>query len=127
MGFTYDIPGELMGMEAPSFVLQPLVENAVLHGIERKSGVGQVLIHAEARENDLILTVVDNGAGFEQPPADALVPRPAEGGHHAHIGLYNVQERIRLRYGEGYGLDIESRPGYGTKVSVRLPLRPYED
>lgn len=127
VGFTYDIPSGLMGMEAPSFVLQPLVENAVLHGIERKSGVGQVLIHAEERAGDLILTVVDNGAGFELPPDEALVPRPAGGGHHAHIGLYNVQERIRLRYGEGYGLFIESKPGAGTKVEVRLPLRPYAD
>ncbi len=86
-------------------LLQPLVENAVYHGLEPKTGTGTVYIGARLENNDLLISIYDDGVGI--PPdrltalqADLERPVASSRGGNAHIGLLNVQNRIRLRYGE---------------------------
>lgn len=93
----------------PGFVLQPLVENALVHGIARRLDSGRLDIAARLAENHLVLSVIDDGAGFD-------VGQVREG-----VGLANTRERLRTLYGERATLDIASAPGQGTRVTVRLP------
>lgn len=105
----YDVP-------VPKIILQPLVENAVYHGIREQEGAGHILITAESREHTLILTVADNGVGFDvtAPKKDSV--------KLGSVGFENVNQRIRLYYGEPYGVTVASEPGVGTTVTVTLPL-----
>jgi len=105
-------------------LVQPLVENAVRHGIEPKAGAGTLYIGARIEGAALVVSVYDDGVGI--PPAElarlqALLQNPPAGAQGDHIGLLNVACRVRLRYGAGYGLRIESKPGDGTRQILTLP------
>ena len=108
-----DIGEDSLQMVMPSMVLQPLVENSIKHGIERKVGGGRILIRSRRIDGHGIIEVVDNGAGM----ADADL-RPNRG---AGIGLRNVDERLRVIYGENYHLHLESTPGEGTCARIEIP------
>ena len=104
----------------PTLILQPIVENAVRHGVAKRTGGGRVRVKAAVRDGDLWLEVEDNGPGI--PPerlAQVLDPRQDAGGS---IGLRNVDGRLRALYGEDYGLAIRSVVGEGTRVLIRIPL-----
>jgi len=109
----------------PKLTLQPIVENALLHGIRKNKGkVGTICIHAQRRGDELEITVQDDGIGMEEQLASSLLSesRPllhAEGSGSSY-GLYNVNERIKLLAGYEYGLAVHSRLGEGTVVTVRL-------
>lgn len=105
--------------------LQPLVENAVYHGLEPKTGSGTLYIGARLEESSLIVSVYDDGVGMplEQLNKLCLALENTTLNHesNSHIGLLNVQHRIRLRHGAPYGLTIQSSPNEGTRVIVKLP------
>lgn len=106
-------------------LLQPIAENAMVHGLEEKDGGGLVEITVEESGERLLVSISDNGCGMTQEKLKELVEKinaPKErmsGG----IGLYNVQRRIKMLYGENYGIKIFSGPDAGTRVVVTLPLR----
>lgn len=101
----------------PKLLLQPVVENALEHGLDVKEDGEKVLkIAIFGRENEFVMEVTDNGPGMEPEKARTLVTYQAKG-----YGLKNVNDRIRLLYGEDYGVEIYSQPGAGTKVKIRLP------
>lgn len=104
----------------PTLILQPLVENAVLHGVSRKPEGGTVRIDLRQAGRDLRLQVEDDGPGI---PAERLaqirVPATQD---DPGVGLRNVDGRLRALYGEDYGLAIESEPGQGTRVTIRIPV-----
>jgi two-component system LytT family sensor kinase len=102
----------------PFLCLQPLVENAVRHGLEQKDGAGHVTITAEDFDREAVISVEDDGVG-EDP--DKV--RRALAGDTAmdSIGLGNVDARLRSTYGDDYGLVVETAPGAGTRVIVRVP------
>jgi two-component system sensor histidine kinase YesM len=109
----------------PKLTLQPIVENALLHGIRKSKGkTGAIKIEARLEAENLLISVSDDGIGMEEDLAGRLltVPRPAvrTDGSGSSYGLYNVNERIKLFAGNSYGLEIRSRPGEGTTVTVRL-------
>ena len=108
----------------PRMIIQPIVENAIVHGIG--SGKGTVRVYAETGD-DLRIMVEDDGKGMSEEALDALRakiagPKDVLGEELKHIALANVQKRIDILYGKGYGLDITSKEGSGTCVTVRLPL-----
>lgn len=116
---------ELTSARVLKLILQPIVENAVHHGIRPKGGKGRVLITIEQLEqSNLVITIYDDGTGMEQEQLECLRK------HLNHqdsqlgksIGLKNVHERIKAAYGNEYGLDLESRPHIGTSVRILLPL-----
>jgi sensor histidine kinase YesM len=95
-------------------VLQPLIENSIKHGIEKKVGGGRIIIRSRRTRGHGFIEVIDNGAGM----ADTDVGRSREGG----IGLRNVDERLRVIYGENYPLRLESAPGEGTCARIEIPV-----
>jgi sensor histidine kinase YesM len=108
----FEIAEPLLGLRVPSFALQQLVENAIRHGIARRTGAGELVVTARQAGNDLELLVEDDGAGIaagmEFPP-----------GH----GLHGTRERLRVLYGERASLVVEPRAGGGTVARLRIPVR----
>ena len=119
---TLRIAPEVLPVEVPFLCVQPIVENAVRHGLEGKPGPGHITITAEETRHDYRITVTDDGVGIT---ADVLQEAlaPAEPGTRTSVGLSNVHERLRAVYGTSRGLQIESQPGAGTTVVIRIPKK----
>ena len=129
----YDVDDRLAAYLIPGLILQPVVENAMVHGLQNKEGEIALRICGYMEENAIILEVSDNGVGITPDKLreirDALektetsnLPEPGLSG----VALSNIQRRIRLRFGDGYGLSIDSAHGEGTTVTIRLPANPDE-
>lgn len=109
----------------PKFTLQPLVENAVFHGLEPKEGIGEIILSVSVKQERLKISVWDNGVGISPSKLAVLLDPPAAGGREDQeqsIGLRNVANRIRLIYGAEYGLTVESAECEYTEVVVFIPL-----
>ncbi|MBW7453556.1 sensor histidine kinase [Paenibacillus sepulcri] len=119
-----DISGEWMNARIQKLVLQPLVENSIEHGINRKRGAELIRITASRSEHGVLLQVWDDGAGID-PDTLASIRASLEDpqSNKDHIGLLNVHRRLRLHFGEPYGLTIDSEPGVYTSVFVLIPER----
>lgn len=113
---SYAIDPKTLDCVIGKLLLQPIVENAILHGIANKKN-GRIQISSMLQNDRLVLVVEDNGRGFEP---DSL-PENDEPTELGHIGLVNVRERIRLEYGEEYGVQIQSKAHEGTKMTLHLP------
>ena len=114
----------VMQNQIVKFVLQPLVENAVNHGIrENVNKPGKIKIRIFRRKAMLCLTVLDNGAGISKEKLKELRAGLQTGeSDGSHIGVFNTNKRLKLAYGESYGISIQSRKGEGTAVTVMIPL-----
>lgn len=115
-----DVPPALLDYKVNKLILQPLVENSILYGFCKSGRQGTVVIHGEATADALLLTVADDGMGFDISNLQDILQK--EQSDSQHIGLKNVNDRIRLCHGEPYGLALESEVGGGTRVMLRLPL-----
>ncbi len=116
LGVTLQVAPEVLPVTVPVFVLQPLVENAVRHGLEKKPGQGHISIVAEDLGHECRITVEDDGVGMDPQTARSNLAGREDG-----IGLANVDERLRTVFGPDFGLVVETAPGAGTKVSLRIP------
>ena len=119
--YEINVPQELMDCMVPKLILQPLVENALYHGIKNRRGMGMITVSGEERDGELLLKVTDNGAGMDAEQVRILQAGIYED-KHTGLGLVNVHKRIRLYCGEPYGLSFESSVGKGSTVSVLLPM-----
>ena len=107
----------------PAFLLQPIVENAIVHGISPKAEGGCVRITTGFKGERLIIQVEDDGCGFSQERLAAVFAHKSdEAGRKPRIGLYNVQQRIQLFYGPEYGIEIQTEEGKGTVCKISLPV-----
>jgi two-component system, LytTR family, sensor kinase len=113
---TVDVPAETRGAVVPAMSLQPLVENAVRHGVERRAGLGRVVISARIIGGDVELRVSDDGVGIEPERLEAVLAGAGGG-----IGVSNVDARLRATFGERYALRIESDLGEGTTAVMTVP------
>ncbi len=102
-------------------LLQPIVENALNHGIRPAGCGGTLKINALAEEACICITVLDNGVGMSKEDSAHLLKEPSASVSKGGYGIYNVQQRIQLYYGKEYGLEIDSTPGEGTAVTMRIP------
>lgn len=124
----FDVPESLMEASTIRFVMQPIIENAVIHALGGPDD-GQLLIRVRAETDDgmIVLSVSDNGPGIAPAKLAELRSnmdkKSMEVFSGVSIGLKNVHERIRLAYGDSYGLDIDSRLGAGTIIRIRIPCR----
>ena len=119
--FDYEIEAqtEILQCESLNLILQPLVENAIHHGIEEKTdGRGKITVRGWKEDNCVWFMVEDNGVGMEQEVADKILTMESKG-----YGVRNVNERIRLCYGEKYAMKVESVVGKGTKMTIHFPAR----
>ncbi len=117
------VPEELLGCKVPNLVIQPIVENAIVHGVERKRGHITLAIRAERIEDTLVVTIMDDGAGIPADRLNRILGDDLPGADRESIGLRNVHNRLKLYFGEPYGIRIESKEGSGTTVTVRMPYR----
>ena len=113
---TIDVPDATRGTVVPAMSVQPLVENAVRHGVERRAGRGRVTISAEIVGGDVELRVADDGIGIERERLGAVLAGAGGG-----IGVSNVDSRLRATFGERYALRIESEVGHGTTAVMTVP------
>ena len=122
---------EMLSYYVPNLIIQPLVENAVVHGLECKEGGGVVTVSGYATQKKLVILVEDNGVGMEQEKLDHLNEELAnvnvktlkiERTKHRGIALLNINQRIRLHFGTEYGVSIMSTPNVSTTVEIVLPL-----
>jgi two-component system LytT family sensor kinase len=109
---------EVLAVALPYLVLQPLVENAVRHGIEPRAGAGHVQVRGEAEGNDCVISVEDDGVGMDPALTEEIL---AGRGGTDSVGLANVDRRLRNVYGPWYGLVVETAKDEGTRVVVRIP------
>jgi hypothetical protein len=108
---------EVVGVRIPFLCIQPLVENAVRHGFENADGPGTITITARDRGADCLISIEDDGAGIDP----AVVRRSLSGAPGDHVGLANVDERLRSTFGDDRGLVVETAPGAGTRITMRIP------
>ena len=117
----------------PRFTLQPLAENAIFHGLEPKGGFGSVLleIRISPGDGDVLVTMTDDGVGMPPEQVARLLDPPenqaAAQDKIRHVGLWNVHRRLQYSFGSSYGLEIESEPGVGTAVTIRLPYHKHKE
>ncbi len=123
LNYQITIPEELLDKTVPKLFLQPIVENAIKHGLNSTGKPGTIRIWAE--QGELIRVMVeDTGVGMSRAKLESLGTKDPIGTlseDSTHIGLANVNQRIKLKYGEKYGVLIKSKPGVGTKVTILLP------
>lgn len=108
------------------FVLQPIVENAIFHGIEPKSSAGSIDINLEYKGGNICITIKDDGLGIEKDKLEKILEFPDQENESSklhNIGLHNVHKRLRYVYGEAYGLNIESEKDHFTIVSITIPAQ----
>lgn len=126
LSYRIDIPRELNEYKVPKLILQPLVENAIYHGIRDRANGGEITVSAMLEEGSLVIRVADNGIGMTAGQLDGiLLSRPSTKG--SGIGVRNVSERIKLIFGEKYGLQYTSIQGQNTFATVTLPAKREAD
>lgn len=112
---------EIMNFNVAKLILQPLVENAIYHGIKYKEGKGKILVEGFRRDQELILRITDDGIGMQPEQLEKVFEKRRTDRKRNSVGVLNVHERIRLYYGQEYGLTFESEWGVGTKVEIHIP------
>ena len=114
-----EIPDKMKEYATLNLILQPLVENAIDHGIDLKEdGRGKISIEGKEQKDDIYLIVSDNGIGMEQEKAQQMLTKKSKG-----YGLRNVKERIELFFGTDYGVTVTSKPRHGTTICIHMPKR----
>ncbi|MEG0617368.1 MAG: ATP-binding protein, partial [Oscillospiraceae bacterium] len=125
VNFEFDIANEANSCFVPPLILQPIVENAIFHGLEAKKSADMIVITASIENGDLVITICDDGAGMDfaqlNKVRDGLMHEHNDSGHS--IGMSNVHSRIRINDGDSYGLELDSTKDIGTTVTLRLKAR----
>ena len=121
--YSIDIEEKLYEVKIPKLLLQPLVENALVHGIRNKRGKGHLSVRGYFQENDVIFEVEDDGKGMNKEELEALIhgmDHDSGADRQSGFGVANVNQRIHVYYGEQYGISYESHPGEGTLVRIQV-------
>lgn len=120
----WDIEDAILSCRIPKITLQPIVENAVYHGIKPKHGRGIVRITGRRRDEEVVLEIADDGIGID-PEQTVRINAAMEEDYGVpgdHIGMKNVNQRIKLTFGDAFGLAVFSQPGHGTTVRITFPV-----
>jgi two-component system sensor histidine kinase YesM len=121
---NYEVDIKLAACRVPTFILQPIIENSIVHGIEPKIAAGIITIKSLVRDGKLILSVTDDGIGIPEEKLKQLLAGGENPASRKRVGISNVRERIKLLYGPEYGLEIFSASGKFTRVEITLPYTP---
>ena len=117
------IPEELLNCEITKMIIQPLIENAIYHGLSECSGNGKIIIQGTRVDNNLLLTISDNGIGISEEKLEELNDYINDNNNSFNgIALRNINRRLKLNYGENYNLKIFSVEGKGTSMVLTLPF-----
>ena len=122
LDFMIDVDTGILDYKVLKIILQPIVENSIYHGIKNKIGTGVIVIKGHRVEDRILLQVIDNGIGMSDEKLEQILDKPDESSEGNGVGVKNVNERIKLYFGEEYGLSYESEPEVGTTVNIWLPV-----
>ena len=120
----FDIEDNIGSCLIVKLVLQPILENAIYHGIKEAEQDGLIRIHGYRSDDDIYIDVSDNGYGMTPEEVENILietKRPAVEKHGSGVGLINVDRRLRLRFGDSYGLSVKSELDVGTTVTIHIP------
>lgn len=130
ISWDIEVDEVLWSCKVPRLILQPIVENSILHGLDEVLDDAVIIITADIRDDKLVLTVSDNGKGAEQSVLDALLSNADVGDYknqRVHIGIQSVLKRIQILYGNEYGMTMESELEKGMTVRIYLPYEKNEN
>ena len=117
--YSFDVQEECLDYLCNKITLQPIIENAIYHGINGLVDEGEIRISCRADGDDILFTVEDNGTGMEPEQVQAILRK--ERSDHTGIGIKNVNDRLKIYFGPAYGITIDSVPDEGTRVYIRMP------
>ena len=122
--FVVDIPDDLLEYRIPRLTFQPILENAILHGIlEKEDKTGTVLLTGWTEGTDILILISDDGVGMEKDILDNILsPERKSRSGGTNIAIVNIHERLKLLYGSRYGLSFRSAPGQGCEVTIHVPM-----
>lgn len=123
---SYEVEDACMDCLVPRLILQPIVENSIVHGFSEMEDIGHIRLAAKVEQGFLAVSVEDNGKGMTDEKARQALTRKAEEGRRS-IGIFNVNTRLILNFGEGSALAVESREGEGTRITFRIPVTKKEE
>ncbi len=115
---NYDIDNNIHDFKVPSFILQPIVENAIFYSMEKENSKGIINVVGYRVDDGIRITIKDNGIGMSKDKISSVLKKESSVNR---VGVINVHERIQLNYGQNYGLKVDSKEGKGTKVTFILP------
>ena len=121
ISYNVNVSGNIGDVYILPFLLQPVVENSIIHGLQEKSYRGFIKISIDVKEKDLTIVVEDNGVGMDEQTLQMINSRDYNSIFQEKTGIKNTIERIKLFYGENYGLKVQSQKGKGTRVEIFLP------
>ncbi|WP_242856001.1 sensor histidine kinase [Ruminiclostridium josui] len=124
--YEINISEELENCSILKLTLQPIVENALYHGIKNKRGMGKIVVEGYCQGENVLLKVKDNGIGMNQEQIEKIkklliMPKDKNAPEQKGFGLFNVNERIKLNFGDEYGLDVKSEYGVGSEFTICIP------
>ena len=119
--YVFEVDEEVLSYTIIKHLLQPIVENALEHGLRSNHETGLLKISAKPDGSDIVFQIEDNGVGMSKEQIQHLFTEPEKGSEGGGYGIYNVQQRIRTYYGDSYGMTFHSLPGQGTRVLLRIP------
>jgi two-component system sensor histidine kinase YesM len=120
--FRIDAQPEALHQKTLKLILQPIIENAIYHGINQLQEKGEIKISVAIEGENIVFRVSDNGYGIKPETLKCILDREPRSAHSGGVGLKNINERIKLCYGNEYGLEITSELDVGTTVLVRIPV-----
>ena len=125
---SFDVDPDICSCSTVKLVLQPILENAINYGVSGMDDTGEIRVEGKRDGDDILLSVTDNGIGMSEEEARLVLTDSSRVHKHGSgVGLVNVNRRIQIYFGSGYGLSIESEPDEGTKVTIRIPAVPYTE
>ncbi|MCR5301645.1 MAG: histidine kinase [Lachnospiraceae bacterium] len=121
--YEIDVPADMEDLSIPKITIQPLIENALYHGIKNKRGGGKIVVSGKRNGDDIVISVSDNGIGMTPERLAEVMDglNGTEPADNAIYGLYNVNERIKLKFGDRYGITLHSVYGSGSTCDILLP------
>lgn len=119
----FDVDNRILQYRCIKFILQPLVENAIFHGIEPKDSHGFIMVTARLKEKDIEFFVKDNGVGMTKTQIDNVMSGTKKRDGFNAIGIKNINDRVKIAYGDKYGIKIESEPGCYTSIVLTIPVK----
>ena len=121
--FQIEVDPSILHIPLIKLVLQPIIENAIYHGLKYKESKGLLIVKGFPKDGNAVLQVIDDGVGMDEETLAHIYDRHKVNYHSNGVGVYNVQKRLKLYYGEDYGITYESTPGKGTTATITIPGR----
>ena len=120
--FEIDVEPSILNIPLIKLVLQPIIENAIYHGLKYKESKGLLQVKGFMKDGNAVLQVIDNGVGMDEETLSHIYDKHKVNYHSNGVGVYNVQKRLKLYYGENYGITYESEKDVGTTATITIPV-----